>query len=306
MDLPRMAQDLVLTPITDAVALSVRFLPHVGIAALVLLLGIPLAVLAREITARLLRALGVDVLSEKTGLTRLLEKGGVNRRPSRALGLLAYWIILFSALILVFDVLGLPAGAKLIEQVLGLLPKFLAILVIVSLGSFLGRFMSRIVRASSLIANVPFAAALGRLASYAVIGIALVAALRFVGFLPEGVTGTLAAISIAAPAVAVVAVLLGSPRTLSSIVAGRFLRDQIKPGDRISFDGISGKVQAVQLVSTRLRDGTDDIVIANADLAARIIRRSAASQPEARRRPRNRTGIGARAHRDAGPGRKET
>ncbi len=274
MDLPRMAQELVLVPITDAAKLALRFLPHVGIAALVLLLGFPLAVLAREVTARLLRAAGVDVLSDKTGFTRLLEKGGVNRRPSRALGLLAYWVIIFSALFLMFDVLEIPAGTKLIEQVLGLLPKFLAILVILSLGVFLGHFMGRIVQASSLIANVPFAAVLGRLASYAIIGIALLGALRFVGFIPEGVTGTLAAIAIAAPVVAGVAVLLGSPRTVSSIVAGRFLRDQIKPGDRISFDGISGEVQAVQLVSTRLRDGSEDIIVANADLAARIIRRS--------------------------------
>ena len=275
MDVLRMAQDLVLTPIMEAARLTVQFLPHVGIAALVLLLGFPLAVLAREVTARLLRAAGVDVLSDKTGFTRLLAKGGVSRRPSRTLGLLAYWVIIFSALILVFNVLEIPAGAKLIEQVLGLLPKFLAVLVIVSLGIFLGRFMGRIVQASSLIANVPFAAILGRLASYAIIGIALLGGLRLVGFIPEGLTGTLAAIAIVAPVVAVVAVLVGSPRTVSSIVAGRFLRDQIKPGDFILFDGISGEVQAVQLVSTRLRDGADDVIVANADLAARIIRRSA-------------------------------
>jgi small-conductance mechanosensitive channel len=167
------------------------------------------------------------------------------------------------------DVLEIPAGAKLIEQVLGLVPKFLAILVIVSLGIFLGRFMGRIVQASSLIANVPFAAALGRLASYAVICIALVGALRFVGFIPEGVTGILAAVAIGAPVVAGVAVLVGSPRTFSSIVAGRFLRDQIKPGDHISFDGIAGEVRSVQLVNTRLRDGVDDIIVSNADLATK-------------------------------------
>ena len=45
-----------------------------------LLLGVPLAVLARELTARLLRAVGLDVLSEKTGFTRLLQRGGVSRR----------------------------------------------------------------------------------------------------------------------------------------------------------------------------------------------------------------------------------
>jgi small-conductance mechanosensitive channel len=281
MDLPRMAQDLVLTPITDAAILALRFLPHVGIAALVLLVGFPLAVLAREITARLLRAAGIDVLSEKTGFTGLLQKGGISRRPSRALGLLAYWVIVFSALILVFNVLDIPAGAKLIQQVLGLLPKFLAILVIVSLGIFLGRFMGRIVQASSLIANVPFAAVLGRLAAYGIVGISLLGALRFVELVPESLTGALAAIAIAAPVVAGVGVLLASPRTMSSIVAGRFLRDQIKPGDRISFDGISGTVQAVHLVSTRLRDGADDIIVANADLAARIIRRLEARDPRA-------------------------
>ena len=278
MDLLKMVQDLVLTPIMNAAVSVLAFLPHVGLAALILAVGFPLAILAREVTARLLRALGLDVLSERTGFTRLLTRGGVSRRPSRVLGLLAYWVIVFSALILVFDVLEIPAGARLIQQVLALLPRILAALAITSLGIFLGRFTARIVQASSLIANVPFASTLGALCSYAVIAIALVAGLRFAEFLPDTFTGVLAVAALAAPAVAALAVLLGSPRTLSSIVAGRFLREQLKPGDRISFEGTSGEVLAVQLVMTRLRDGVEDVIISNADLAARIIRRTSSGR----------------------------
>ena len=286
MDVLRMVHDLVLDPIANGALAALDFLPHVGLAALILVVGIPLAVLTREVTARLLRALGLDVLSDRVGFTRLLARGGVSQRPARSLGRLAYWVIIFSSLILVFDVLEIPAAARLIQQVLALLPRILAALLITSLGVFLARLTGRIVRASSLIANVPFAAVLGGAASYAVIAVSLVAGLRLAGFLPDTFTGLLAAGAIAAPAVAAVAVLIGSPRTLSSIVAGRFLRDQLKPGDRVSFDGIGGEIHAVQLVTTCLKDGGEDIIISNADLAARIIRRSPGGKrsPAARRR----------------------
>ena len=305
MDLLQMVQDLVLAPITSAAVQGLHFLPHLGLAALILAVGIPLAILAREVTARLLRALGLDVLSERTGFTRLLERGGVSKRPSRSLGLLSYWVIIFSSLILVFDVLEIPAGARLIQQVLALLPRILEALLITSLGVFLGRLTGRIVRASSLIANVPFAAVLGGATSYAVIAVSLVAGLRLAGFLPDTFTGLLAAAAIVAPAVAAIVVLVGSPRTLSAIVAGRFLREQLKAGDRVSFDGIHGEVRAVQLVATCLREDGEDIIISNADLATRIIRRSPGVRRRSPAAPRRRIARKERRPQSGGPPRRQ-
>ena len=275
MDVLLIARDLVLTPIGAAVRQAVQFLPRVGIAAVVLALGIPLALLVREVTARLLRAIGLDVLSDRTGLSRVLARGGISHRLSRMTALVAYWVIIFTALILVFDVLEIPAGVQLIVQVLGLLPKLLALLGVVSLGLFLGRFVGRIIEASSLIAHVPFAAALGRLASYAVVGLAAVVGLRFVGFIPQSAMGTLAVVSAGIPILGGVIVLVGSRGTLTGIIAGRFLREQLRPGSLVSFDGIEAEIEAVELVSTRLRDGDDEIIISNANLASRTVRRRA-------------------------------
>jgi hypothetical protein len=265
---------LLLVPLRGAAEAAFHYLPNLGIAALVVAVGFPLAIIAREVTARLLRALGFDVLADRTGVTKLLARGGVSRRASRIVGLLAYWVVVFSALILVFNVLGLPSGARLIVQVLGLLPGLVATLLVLSLGMFLARFFGRVVEASSLVAKVPFARLLGYLTRYAVVGLSLVAAVSAVGVVPPALSGTLAIAALAGPIVLAVVLLVASPKTLSSFVAGRYLRAELKPGDRIVFEGGKGEIRAVRLLHTMLARGGDDIIVSNDDLASGIILRS--------------------------------
>jgi len=109
-------QDLVVRRLNQVYQLSVELAPKLLLSLIILLTGWLCAVLFKKIVYKLLKAFGFDVLCEKTGLKRFLEKGGVQKNPSLVIGLGFYWLIAFSALIMAFNALELEAGAQLVRQ----------------------------------------------------------------------------------------------------------------------------------------------------------------------------------------------
>src|SRR5688500_12295642 len=87
-----------------SIAIS-SYLPQIIGAIIILVAGWLAAVILRKVTGKALRALGLDVVSERVGIMDILQRGGIIKRPSELLGWLLYWLILFSTLVATFNVL---------------------------------------------------------------------------------------------------------------------------------------------------------------------------------------------------------
>ena len=74
-------QDLVVKKLGQLYQFTTEFGPKVALAIIIFLIGWICAVLLKKIVSKLLKALGFDVLSEKTGLKHFLEKGGIQKNP---------------------------------------------------------------------------------------------------------------------------------------------------------------------------------------------------------------------------------
>src|SRR5687767_1082970 len=98
---------LLLEPLRVFLRQTGDFLPRLVVALVVLILGWFVAKAARFAVARALRAMNFHVLTERAGMDGFLRNGGIPTTPTDVLALLVYWLVIFAALLIGFQSLGL-------------------------------------------------------------------------------------------------------------------------------------------------------------------------------------------------------
>src|SRR3990167_5577952 len=99
--------DVYLEPVRAFLHELGAFLPRLGVAIVVMLLGILLAKAARFAIQRGLRAINFHILTKRSGMDSFLKKGGTLIDTVDLFGLLAYWLVILIALVVAFNGLGL-------------------------------------------------------------------------------------------------------------------------------------------------------------------------------------------------------
>jgi len=262
-------QDLVVKKLTQSYQFTIEFGPKIALAIIIFLIGWICAVLLKKIVSKLLKALGFDVLSEKVGLKHFLEKGGIQKKPSSLIGLLFYWIIIFSALVMAFNTLELNTASQLIQQVFSYIPKFIVALILLVVGIFLSHFIGKLVEATSHLASIHFYRALGKAAHYLVMALAVMICLEYLGVAKTSIVIIFGVV----PLIASLLFIIGGRDIVSSILAGRLLMKEYKQGDTIEFDSISGQIKIIELFVTKITVKEGEIIIPNSELAKKIIKK---------------------------------
>jgi len=265
--------DLVIKTLSQVYEFSIRLAPKIVFSLIILLIGWVCAVLLKKIFSKLLKALGFDVLSEKTGLKHFLERGGIQKPFSSIIGLGIYWIIVFSALIMVFNALGLEVASRLIEQVIFYIPKIIVALILITLGIFLSQFIGKLVGASARLANIPFHIALDRLARYIIISLSVMIALEYLGMAAAIIIHYAVIVFIVLPLMAALIFLIGGRDILSSMLAGRLIIKEYRKGDVVEFDSISGQIESIDFITTKIKSKEGLVIVPNSELVRKIIKK---------------------------------
>lgn len=113
-------------------------------------LGLLVGGLTKAVLQRLLKALRLDVLSERWGIQAALARAGVKQPLSQMAGRLAFWFVFIVFIFMGVDSLNLPATAVLMGQVLGFLPHVVAAGLLLLVGLLLANFFAE----ATLIATV--------------------------------------------------------------------------------------------------------------------------------------------------------
>ena len=69
---------LIIQPVTEMMIKVTTFIPTFLTALVILIIGCIVAQLLQKMIGEVLKAIKCDTLSERIGLTRILDKGGVN------------------------------------------------------------------------------------------------------------------------------------------------------------------------------------------------------------------------------------
>lgn len=120
-------------------------LPKPVAAVIVLILGWLIAVLIRFLLTKIFAAAKFDTMSEKTGFSEFLRKGGVKHSPSKLVGTIAYWAALLITFILASSALDIAAVNDISKRIVESLTSWLAALLIVVVGVIIVTFISNFV-----------------------------------------------------------------------------------------------------------------------------------------------------------------
>ena len=246
------------------------FIPRLGGAIVLLVVGLLVARLVARILMRVLRGAGLDDLAERWRVHDVLEQAGLGRSLvallGRAVRIGLSLVVIFAAL----SLLGLQFLSDSLNKAVLFLPSLLVAGALVLAGVVLGGLVrERVERAAY---QMDFPVPIGRFAQVAVVAaFAITAAAQIavstailmvlVGILLAAAAGTLA-----------LAFGLGGREVARELSAGRYLRSAYSPGETISFGDVRGEVVAIETAMTILRgEGGETLRVPNNLLLGSVV-----------------------------------
>src|SRR3954469_16342116 len=157
------------------------FLPRLGLALIVLIAGWLIAKAIRFAIARGLRGVNFHVVTGRAGLDGFLRDGGIPMDVTDILAMLVYWIVILTALLIGFNLLGLTYITELISRVLVFVPKVLVAALILAFGAYFAKFVGNSISAYLRNVHMQDADLLGNLARYAILTFVVLIALDQMG-----------------------------------------------------------------------------------------------------------------------------
>lgn len=177
--------DIMLEPVRAVLIQFGAFLPRLLLAVIILVIGWLLAKAIRLIVIKGLRAINFNVLTDRAGIDRFLQQGGLQSDTLGILGALIYWLVTLAALMIAFNSLGLTNVTELIGRVALFIPKVIVAVLILAFGAYFARFIDNTIIAYGKNVGLEDAELLGRFARYAVLVFVVMIALEQVDVASE-------------------------------------------------------------------------------------------------------------------------
>ncbi len=220
-------EQAVLGPLRELGQQAVASLSSLMGILILILLGLILGWLAKEITYRLLRVLRFDRLCDRIGVGHIVERTGLARSSSYLAGQIVQGLIILTALLAGLNALGTPLTRNLVERFFVYLPHLLAAFLVLVVGALVSRFLGRSVLIAAVNANLPSARWLAGMTRFFVIALTAVAALDELGISRTTIIVTFAILFGGVVAAAAIAVGLGTRELVRE-----FLESQLRPKAR--------------------------------------------------------------------------
>jgi hypothetical protein len=125
------------------------FVPGLLGAAVLLVFGYLLAKVVQRTVARILRRLQINKLVRAGGMLPGLDHGSAQVNPTRLLSTLAFWFVMFAAMIVAAEALGVDSLAQVFSQMVSYIPSVIAAIVLVIVSIVLGDFVEGLIMASA-------------------------------------------------------------------------------------------------------------------------------------------------------------
>jgi Conserved TM helix len=145
-----------------------EFLPRLLLAIIILVAGWLLAKALKFAVLKGLRAVNLNVLTERAGVDGFLRQGGIDTDTVGILAILIYWLAMLASLVVAFNTLGLGYVTDLLIRVALFIPHVIVAVLILAFGAYFARFIDTSISAYGKNVGLEDVELLGRLARYTV------------------------------------------------------------------------------------------------------------------------------------------
>lgn len=157
------------------------YAPQLVAALMVLLAGLVVAWIIRNLSGALLRWLRLDEKFSGIWLFRLWTEELHGHRPSESVANFFFYAVVFFSIVMAVRLLGFGFGETILNSLLGLLPRVLSFILILFLGALMAMFFSvvaQLVLAGSSIKHPNF---WGKIIAWGTLGVAVIFSLEQLG-----------------------------------------------------------------------------------------------------------------------------
>lgn len=228
--------------------------PRLGTAALLLVVGVGVALVLRAVTRKVLESLDRIVPSRR--LRASLRSIAFGHSAAHLLSTVVYWFVLLLFLAAATEAAGLPLLTTWLSGAAGYVPTVLSSILIVFAGLAGGVFVRDLVVTAASRVGIANATGLGRIMQT---GLVLLAILVAVDQLGVDIT-TLTALIVTVVGIgllgAALAFGLGARTEVGNILAAHYLQKSFRVGNRVRIAGEQGEI--VQITPTAVILATDD------------------------------------------------
>ena len=153
------------------------YLPRILAALLLLIVGTLVAKLIKRSVVVLLGKMQLSKAIEKTPVDEFLKNADLGQRFEDIFGTVLYWLLMLIVIHTVVTVLGLSSLSFILERILSYLPRVLAAVIVLFFGILLAGVVETLVKGAIRSIDGKSGRTLGKVASYMVVIIAVLAAI---------------------------------------------------------------------------------------------------------------------------------
>lgn len=157
------------------------FLPNLLGAILIFLVGIILAKWCKAIIVKILAAIKLDLLFQKSGVGSYLNKADVRVKAEVFFGEIIRWLIVIVFFIASVNILGLTTVSTVLNGMLAYLPRIVSAVLILTIGVFLAGLIEGLIKNAVNQVDPKTSRLLSKIASYLVVIVAALAAINELG-----------------------------------------------------------------------------------------------------------------------------
>ncbi|MCC5847226.1 MAG: mechanosensitive ion channel [Verrucomicrobia bacterium] len=241
------------------------------LGVLTLLIGWILASVLRGTASKLARAMGVDIIADRSGLRRFMRKNEIHQAPSRYLGWIIFALILYASTLAACERMGLHTVADFLRQVASIIPRAGVVILMLALGVGLGKIAQKLTSKAARIGGLPVPDLLGGFCRIAVVIFASFLALNYLEWASQSVLlgGFALVIGLA---VGLALLLTFAARNLTeSLLNHPFIKSTYNKGDFIRCEACEGKVVKIEAAATHIRHDEALTIVPNRVLAAQTV-----------------------------------
>jgi len=243
------------------------FVPNLLAFIVILMLGYLVARLARSATRKLLQVVKLEAFSQRVGIRGVLDRANVGAEVGSIVSGITFWFLILTFLVSATEALGLKGVSATIDAFVLYLPKVFGAVFILLVGLFIAQFVRELVTSGAEGLGVEFAAPLGTAAYALLVIIVITLAVGQLDLETQILNQVISIVLVSIGAATALAFGLGSKSVAGNILAGTYVREMFREGDRVTIGEVSGFVEEVSAVKLEVRTDTGEIVsIANADV----------------------------------------
>lgn len=161
------------------------FIPKLLVALLLLVLGAAFARAIKRGVVKLLETLRVSKVIRKTPLEHFLASAEFGQKVEEVIGSIVYWLLMLVVLQTVVATLGLAPVTQVIDRILGYIPQVMSAILVLFLGVLLAGVVESVVKGSIKSIDGRSSRLLGKISSYLVVTITVLASVSELGIASE-------------------------------------------------------------------------------------------------------------------------